>query len=304
MSRRWRGGYDNFEWDYYSENKPRKVENGIKTKNERGAIGETWWSQRWVNTLESLGMGTRLTRGRSYARKGQVLSIDIEAGLVKAKVQGSREKPYNIKIRLQPLSKGEWEQVTTAMASQALFAAKLLAGEMPKNIEEAFDSVNLSLFPETEDDLQTSCSCPDWANPCKHIAAVYYILAERFDEDPFLLFKLRGRDKDAIIAALRAKRVEKLDTKSKNEKTNGGKRHEEAPQDEPMLRLEDQLGNFWQAGEALDTFAIHPVAPDIENAILKRLGDAPFTVGGKNVSKLLEKAYDVVHDKALRKVEE
>ncbi len=249
-------------------------------------------------------MGTRLTRGRSYARKGQVLSIDIEAGLVKAKVQGSMEKPYNIKIRLQPLSKGEWEQVTTAMASQALFAAKLLAGEMPKNIEEAFDSVNLSLFPETEDDLQTSCSCPDWANPCKHIAAVYYILAERFDEDPFLLFKLRGRDKDAIIAALRAKRVEKLDTKSKSEKASSTKWHEEAPQDEPTLRLEDQLNTFWQAGEALDTFAISPVASDIENAILKRLGDAPFTVGGKNVSKLLEKAYNEVHDAALRKVEE
>ena len=304
MSKRWRGGYDNFEWDYYSENKPRKVEGGIKTKNERGAIGETWWSQRWVSVLESFGMGTRLTRGRSYARKGQVLSIDIEAGLVKAKVQGSMEKPYAIKIRLQPLSKGEWEQVTTAMASQALFAAKLLASEMPKNIEEAFDSVNLSLFPETEDDLQTNCSCPDWANPCKHIAAVYYILAERFDEDPFLLFKLRGRDKDAIIAALRAKRVEKLDTKNKSEKASSTKRHEEASQDEPTLRLDDQLSTFWQAGEALDTFAIHPVVPDIENAILKRLGDAPFTIGGKNVANLLEKAYDEVHAAALRKVGE
>lgn len=306
MSRRWHGGYDNFEWDYYSENRPRKVEGGLKTKNERGAIGETWWSQRWVSVLESFGMGTRLTRGRSYARKGQVLSIDIEVGLVKAKVQGSMEKPYAIKIRLQPLSKRDWEQVTTGMASQALFAAKLLAGEMPKNIEEAFDSVNLSLFPETEEDLQTSCTCPDWANPCKHIAAVYYILAERFDEDPFLLFKLRGRDKDAIIAALRAKRVEKLDVKSKSEKTNGTKqeKREEVPQDEPTLRLEDQLGTFWQAGEALDTFAIHPVAPDIENAILKRLGDAPFTAGGKNVSKLLEKAYDEVHAAALRKIEE
>jgi len=304
MSRRWRGGYDNFEWDYYSESRPRKVEGGIKTKNERGAIGETWWSQRWVSVLESFGMGTRLTRGRSYARKGQVLSIDIEAGLVKAKVQGSMEKPYAIKIRLQPLSKSDWEQVTTAMSSQALFAAKLLAGEMPRNIEEAFDSVNLSLFPETEDDLQTSCTCPDWANPCKHIAAVYYILAERFDEDPFLLFKLRGRDKEAIIASLRAKRVEKLDAKGEKSGSTKQEKREEAPQDEKTLRLEDQLHTFWQAGEALDTFAIHPVASDIENAILKRLGDAPFTADGKNVSKLLAKAYNEVHSAASRKVEE
>ncbi len=300
MNRRWRGNYDDFEWDYYSENRPRKTEGGIKAKSERGAIGETWWSRRWVQALESLGMGTRLTRGRSYARKGQVLSIEIEPGLVKAKVQGSMQKPYDIKIRLHPLSKRDWQEVITAMASQALFAAKLLAGEMPKNIEEAFDSVNLSLFPELEEDLQTSCSCPDWANPCKHIAAVYYILAERFDEDPFLLFKLRGRDKDAIIAALREKRVSTLDTKSKNDtsRVENNKKHGEPQHEEPTVRLEDMLNTFWQAGEALDTFAVNPTSPDVDNALLKRLGDAPFTAEGKNVVKLLEKAYDAVHSAA------
>ncbi len=306
MGRRRYGGYDDFEWDYYSQNKPRMVEGGIKAKSERGAIGETWWSQRWVDVLESFGMGTRLTRGRSYARKGQVLSIEIESGLVKAKVQGSLQQPYTIKIRLQPLSKRDWEQVTTAMAAQAIFAAKLLAGEMPKNIEEAFDSVNLSLFPETEEDLQTSCSCPDWANPCKHIAAVYYILAERFDEDPFLLFKLRGRDKEVIIVALREKRVEKLEGKSKRAKgsTNKPEKREEPAQDEPRVRLEDQLNTFWLTGEALDTFAVNPVPPDVDNAILKRLGDAPFVAEEKNVSKILAKAYDAVSSTALRKAAE
>ncbi len=138
--------YD-YEWNYYSENRPRKVAGGIKARSDRGAIGETWWSRRWVNVLESLGMGTRLTRGRSYARQGQVLSIDIETGLVKAKVQGSMEKPYSIKIRLHPLSDQDWEQVTDAMSSQAIFAAKLLAGEMPPNIEEAFQVVTSLPFP-------------------------------------------------------------------------------------------------------------------------------------------------------------
>ncbi|GAC1645050.1 MAG: SWIM zinc finger family protein [Ktedonobacteraceae bacterium] len=302
MGRRWRGGYDDFEWDYYSEHKPRKIEGGIKAKSERGAIGETWWSKRWVQVLESLGMGTRLTRGRSYARQGQVLSIEIEPGLVKAKVQGSMQQPYAIKIRLQPLSKRDWEAVTAAMAAQAIFAAKLLAGEMPTNIEEVFDSVNLSLFPETEEDLQTSCTCPDWANPCKHIAAVYYILAERFDEDPFLLFKLRGRDKEAIIAALREKRVEKLETKSKGTKASFDRAEKrEEVQEEEVIRLEDQMSTFWVAGEALDSFAVNPESPDVENAILKRLGDAPFVAEGKNVSNLLEKAYDVVQSAILHK---
>src|SRR5579859_6236251 len=162
--------WSNYYWDYYSESRPRRVEGGIKTKNERGAIGETWWSKRWLAVLESLGMGARLTRGRSYARQGQVLSLDIVPGQVKAKVQGSRYQPYKVTIRLQPLSEQEWDRVTEAMAAQAFFAAKLLAGEMPTNIEEAFQVAGVSLFPVLMEDLHTQCSCPDWANPCKHIA--------------------------------------------------------------------------------------------------------------------------------------
>jgi uncharacterized Zn finger protein len=282
------GRYD-YEWNYYSENRPRKVTGGIKARSDRGAIGETWWSRRWVNVLEKLGMGTRLTRGRSYARQGQVLSIDIETGLVKAKVQGSMEKPYAIKIRLHPLTDQDWEQVSDAMASQAIFAAKLLAGEMPSNIEEAFEAAHLSLFPTTQEDLQTSCSCPDWANPCKHIAAVYYILAERFDEDPFLLFKLRGRTKEEIIQALREKRVEAL-----GEASTVAGAHTTV---EPQL-LEETLEGFWQAGEELDKFTINPHDPAVDKAILKRLGTAPFAVGGENLTTVLAKAYDAVEDAA------
>ncbi|HET9918817.1 MAG TPA: SWIM zinc finger family protein, partial [Ktedonobacteraceae bacterium] len=157
-------------WNYYRESQPRRVVGGLKTKSERGAIGETWWSKRWVAVLESFSMGNRLTRGRSYARLGQIVSLDVEPGIVKAKVQGSMLKPYKIEIRLQPLSHRDWEKITEAMASQAIFAAKLLAGEMPKNIEEAFHAVHLSLFPTAGRELVTSCSCPDWANPCKHVA--------------------------------------------------------------------------------------------------------------------------------------
>src|SRR5579884_4486621 len=196
---RWNNSYRN----YYSSRQPGNVERSLKADT----IGETWWSKRWVQVLESFGMGTRLTRGRSYARQGQVLSIDVEAGVVKAKVQGSMPRPYKVTIRLQPLADRDWEKVIEAMASQAIFAAKLLAGEMPENIEEAFSAVHVSLFPTKGAELNTDCSCPDWANPCKHIAAVYYLLAERFDEDPFLIFKLRGRSKEQIIQSLREKRT-------------------------------------------------------------------------------------------------
>lgn len=103
-----------------------------------------------------------------------MISIDVQSGVVTAKVQGSRPKPYSVQIRLKPISDPDWDKVTDLMASQAIFAAKLLSGEMPKNIEEAFGTAKVSLFPSSKQELVTECSCPDWANPCKHIAAVYY----------------------------------------------------------------------------------------------------------------------------------
>jgi uncharacterized Zn finger protein len=277
-------------WDYFEPSRPIKVEGGIKTKSEHGAIGSTWWSKRWVSVLESFNMGARLTRGRSYARQGQVLSIDVQPGLVKARVQGSRPRPYNVEIHLKPLSDQDWDKVTDAMADQAIFAAKLLAGEMPTNIEEAFSAVQLSLFPTAARELETDCSCPDWANPCKHIAAVYYLLAERFDEDPFLIFKLRGRTKEQIIEILRQKRVASLPAESASPSPDA----DDSAAAENALSLEEYLDTFWQAGEALDSFTVNPTASRVDKAILKRLGDAPFTIAGQNISSLLAKAYDTV----------
>lgn len=196
-------------WDYfwYEPARPKPVKDGLKTKSRGGSIGKTWWSKRWLDVLHSFNMGARLSRGRSYARRGQVISIDVQEGLVSAKVQGSRPKPYQIKITLKPLSQKDWKQVAEAMSEQAIFVAKLLAGEMPNNIEEAFVAAKIPLFPKSQKELVTDCSCPDWANPCKHIAAVYYLLAEQFDDDPFLIFKLRGKSKDELIEELREKRT-------------------------------------------------------------------------------------------------
>ena len=284
-----------YGWNFYSESRPRKVENGIKVKNARGAIGETWWSKRWIKVLESFGMGTRLTRGRNYARQGQVAALTIEPGIVKAKVQGSMPRPYNIKIQLQPLSDQEWERVIDAMAEQAIFAAKLLAGEMPNNIEEAFSAAHLSLFPTRTQDLQTSCSCPDWANPCKHIAAVYYVLADQFDADPFLIFQLRGRNKNTLIAELRARRTSMAPVV---ETVRAEATPQEVERPVEPLNLEEHLATFWQAGESLSQFAVRPYAPDIEHALLKRLGNAPFEIGKQNLASVLEKVYDEIAQQA------
>ena len=176
----------------YEPSRPREAKGGIKSQSKRGDFGKSWWARRWIEVLESFDIGARLQRGRAYARKGQVLSIEIDKGCVTASVQGSRARPYDVKINVATLSDDNWSRVVDALSEQAIFAAKLLSGEMPEDIEQAFKNIKLSLLPEKRKDLDTDCSCPDWSNPCKHIAAVYYLIGEEFDRDPFLIFKLRG----------------------------------------------------------------------------------------------------------------
>src|ERR687896_2171681 len=188
-----------WRYEYYEPSQPRQVKGGIKAQSQRGAFGRSWWAKRWIEVLEGFDIGARLGRGRSYARRGQVLSIDIDRGTVRAEVQGSRPQPYRVNVEVKTLAQQEWSKLAVVLATKAIFSAKLLAGEMPENIEEPFNDAGLTLFPTKGSDLATDCSCPDWSNPCKHVAAVYYLLGEEFDRDPFLIFKLRGIDTNKLV---------------------------------------------------------------------------------------------------------
>ena len=262
--RRRSSSYFHDDW-YFPPSRPLEAKDGIKAKNVRGAFGSSWWAKRWIAVLETFGWGSRLQRGRSYARSGQVLSIDLEPGRVRAKVQGSVPTPYKVKVEIPPLTNAQWELAADAMAQQAIFAAKLLAGEMPQNIEEAFDAAGVPLFPQSTRDIATDCSCPDYANPCKHIAAVYYLLGERFDEDPFLIFHLRGRTREQIIEALRARRAA----------ATGDTPDEAVALAEPVPALAESLAAFYQAGPELESIAVQIAAPEVEAGLLRRLGTAP-----------------------------
>ena len=192
------------DWrDWPERSAPLRVDGGIKARSKRGAIGEQWWSRRFIGVLESFGMTGRLTRGRNYARRGQVLGFEISSGYVTAQVQGSRPKPYRIRIQVLPLTTPQWQRVERALAARALFRARLLAGEMPREIEEVFADCGTPLFPRRESDMEMSCSCPDWGVPCKHLAAVCYVLAEAFDTDPFGMLAWRGRGREELLASLR-----------------------------------------------------------------------------------------------------
>jgi uncharacterized Zn finger protein len=192
-----------FGW-YDAAPKKAPPERGIRMKK----AGSTWWGQRWIEALVNVlrGDSARLARGRTYARAGRTHDLVVKGGKVTAKVTGSRATPYKITIELTELSAPAWEKAIDGLAKKAQFSAELLAGQMPQAIDEVFVEAGASLFPKQRTDLKTSCSCPDWGDPCKHVAATHYVLGEALDRDPFLLFELRGRTKDQVLDALRAAR--------------------------------------------------------------------------------------------------
>jgi uncharacterized Zn finger protein len=273
-------------YDYYQPSQPIKSKEGIKAKSKRGAFVKNWWATRWLHSLERLVDAGRLRRGQSYARQGQVLSIDETKSGIAAKVQGSERKPYRVTIDIDTLNNTQWEQVIDALADQAIFTAQLLAGEMPQEIEEAFKAAGVTLFPEKRQELVTTCTCPDPSNPCKHIAAVYYILGEQFDEDPFLLFRLRGRTQEQILAALRSRRA---DTEAADDF--------EDETEESVTPLAESIANFWEMGQPLTRFKTTIKPPVTEFPILKRLGQPNFL--GDDVIQALGPAYQAITASAI-----
>jgi uncharacterized Zn finger protein len=190
----------NWDWNDKPRAKRPPPRHGLKVRK----LGATWWGQRWIEALERFSREylNRLGRGRTYARAGRVHDLRFAPGEVRARVTGSSSAPYQVVLRLEPFDESIWETAIAAMGTRASFAAELLAGRMPENIDAVFRTDKRSLFPRSSQDLQTDCSCLDWANPCKHVAALHYVLGEALDKDPFLLFELRGRSKEQVLRAL------------------------------------------------------------------------------------------------------
>jgi len=270
-------GWTGPPWPAYS--RPRRVEGGIRARSKRGAIGEQWWSRRFIDVLESLGMSGRLARGRAYARAGQVIGFELATGYVTAQVEGSRPKPYRVRIQVLPLTARQWQRAEAALAAQALFRAKLLAGEMPHEIEDVFADCGTPLFPRSAADMEMSCSCPDWGVPCKHLAAVCYVLAEAFDEDPFGMLAWRGRGREELLAALR----------------KAGAPEPAAPR--PVIEVTDRpladcLDDFWTPGLSQARLrALPAAAATVPDLLLRSFEPPPVAVGGKDLADLLTPAY-------------
>lgn len=177
---------------------------------EGRTISKSWWGQAWCHNLESYAdYSNRINRGKSYVRAGNVIHLDIANGTVIAKVQGSRVRPYNVKVTILPMSEKNWVKIKSVCNNKIESLSELVKGNFPSEFSELFTQKSCGLFP-SPNEIKFECSCPDWAFMCKHVAAVLYGIGVRLDDDPTLFFKLRNIEVGELIKKSIDDRVESM----------------------------------------------------------------------------------------------
>lgn len=248
-------------------------------------FSRSWWGQRFIAALETMMDSGRLGRGRSYARGGKVKSFEIKDGVISAKVRGSinpyfgvyKEPLYITTIEFEPISPANWSAAIAYIASKASLISRLMLNEIPDNIDDAFAKLDLHLLPHHRDDFKTQCSCPDWSNPCKHIAGVYFLIAAQLDQDPFLLFELRGLSREALQKELAKSPLgQALSAELSLEKT--------APEPDvsyytrpnvELATIPASLKDFWHGEKRLPQSIEAPPQPSVPAILVKKQGDFP-----------------------------
>jgi len=276
-------------WYYNTWGRAPKVSGGIKAQSKRGSFGSNWWAERWIETLMEYDMDERLTRGKSYARRGQVTELKIGKGRVTAVIQGSSE--YDVVINIKVLGKSKWRDIVKRIMGRPTVAASLLSGRMHEGIESIFADAKVMMFA-SKSDTETYCTCPDWANPCKHIAAVYFLLAEEFDRDPLLIFQMRGIERGELLEmAGLGTRMQKGATgkkggsKKREDKTGANtKSSRTAPLSADPLK-------FWSRGDSEYDPGRNTV-PSISAPIVKQLGNFPLWRGEDKFLPTMEGIYE------------
>ena len=255
------------------------------TGRVRNEFGINWWSKKWNNAISSFTISSRIDKGREYARAGNVMSMIVSKGEIEAEVQGGRVTPYKVNMEIDVFTNQQWKSIMNVMAQKAIFCAMILNGEMPENIEEAFKEAGVSLFPKKQIHLITECSCPDAANPCKHIAAVHYMLGLEFDKDPFVILKLRGMDKVEFLKALRILRSgnENDDVKKKIKKQLKSKK--------TIVDLKREFENFKGIDKEVLNMSFSYVTPGVVHGVIKTLGTPDFCTSEDEFGYKMRKAY-------------
>jgi uncharacterized Zn finger protein len=276
-------------------------------------FSRTWWGQRFIAALEQFTDPARLGRGRSYAHGGRILDYTLANGTVTARVRGSinpyfgvyKEPIYRTSITIKAITAADWTKVIRQIASRADLVTKLLMKEMPDTIEAAFSELGLHLLPHSQSDFVTKCSCPDYANPCKHIAGVYYLLASALDQDPFIMFELRGLSRDALRAELARSPLGRILTsalESNDVPVEPVESYYTRPTKKPAVA---RRGNSRTSHKEFWTGAKRPPAPpapasqaSVSALLIKKQGDyPPFWHKDVSFISVMEELYDRVRTK-------
>jgi len=254
---------------------------------EQGLGQQPWWVEQWMELINGYRFKKRLERAWAYAREGNVLSIRFEGRRVHARVQGSGEDPYKVKLWLDVLNDEDWGYVLEALGQKARWSAQLLAGVMPQDIERAFAASGKRLFPFKLQEVRSECTCPDKINPCKHVSAVYYLMGERFSEDPFVLFQLRGRSRSQLLADLAVQRRELLAKRAKEARDKASSLSDHLPQPGGEQREQQVPGaikdpnRWWRYDSALDPGLV-VITPAMEGDMgLDEAGPLPLAEDGR-----------------------
>ncbi len=240
---------------------------------EEGLGQQPWWVEQWMELINSYRFKKRLERAWTYAREGNVTSIRFEGRRVHARVQGTGEDPYKVKLWLDVLNDEDWEYVLEALTQKARWSAQLLAGIMPSDIERAFAASGKRLFPFKLQEVRSECSCPDQANPCKHISAIYFLMGDRFSEDPFVLFQLRGRTRAKLLTDLADQRRKALIAMAESATAKSTSNTDSPSPPHPSV-LDPSL--WWRYERSLDTDLV-VITPAMEGQTgLDVAGDLPL----------------------------
>ena len=264
-----------------SRRSPSSTGTGPSCRNE----SLRWWASRWFTALETLGLVDQIERGRRYMRAGRVLKLELEPAHLMALVQGSRYEPYRVRIRVKSFTERQWERVFEGLASQARFEAKLLSGEIPSTLEDVLLRAGLSLFPSSCRDIKATCSCASSDARCKHVTAVFLVLAEHIDQDPFLLFLLRGADRGQILRAIRDRRAAEASGRTVRRRK--------------VTPLSGSLDRFWKVGQGMDSMKISVGPPAVSASLLKRLGVPTFWKAHPEIRGALERLYAKVTERSM-----
>lgn len=279
---------------------PKRVRRGVRLSLTDEQLAENWASQRWLRITESVPSAEALREGLEYARLGQTRSVEIETGGVYAFVQGRADRAYRTSLTLERLGEDRWEAVIATMADQAVYAAKLLAGELPSNIEDLFAPVGEHLFPEHSVEVRTECTCREQSPWCKHAVCLAYLMAERLATEQFLIFRLRGMPPEELLDRLRQRRSLAGVAGAAPVYVP----HIEGVSDYCPPELESVADRFWRAGPELDEVHAPLDPPEVSHPLLRRLGPSPFTESRFPLVGLLATCYELVGEAALRTPED